>query len=128
MPWHVPEHASTTDRASGYRCVPLWATSLPPFVHATGFQHVFIGVYVAGGHDAAPTHALQLQCPFGVLHHYTRHLCHPRAPTSQAATAPPPSVRVIMSTHDIRHGVGFFLAYFEHHRRAFSGTLHGHFW
>jgi hypothetical protein len=41
------KHASTIDRASGCRCVLLWAASSPPLVHTTGFQHAFLGVYVA---------------------------------------------------------------------------------
>jgi hypothetical protein len=37
---------------------PLRATAPPPLVQAAGFQHAFLGMYVAGGHAAALTHAL----------------------------------------------------------------------
>jgi hypothetical protein len=30
------------------------------------------------------------------------------------------------SAHGLHHAVGFFLAYFEHHRRISTGNLHGH--
>jgi hypothetical protein len=45
---------------------PLRAAAPPPMVQAAGFQRAFQGAYVAGGHAAPSTRALQLRCPFGV--------------------------------------------------------------
>jgi hypothetical protein len=47
-------------------CHPFGPQCRRPWSKAAGFQRAFLGAYVASGHAAASTRALQLRRPFGV--------------------------------------------------------------
>jgi hypothetical protein len=127
---HVLKHAPTTDRASDCRSIaPMGhsAATLGPHLSASNAPSEMCTSLVIFCRciDSCPAPMPPLR-GVGLLHTVTFVV-----PANQHPRIPPRRLLGVgcrlPSTHGLRHAAGFFLAYFDYHRRASTGYAYGHF-